>query len=150
MPQFIFGFPLLMSSGNQALDYGELVLQALILLVLLIIVSRLVEISRNLKNRSSNSDLQNTATAFGAGTPSTHQLQLANDMPSDLTDDELVAVLTAAIQAYEADTYTSASVSDQQAITSNVSATTSASNNVNEWNAPTTAGFRIKSIKRVS
>ena len=140
MPHNMIGLPLLMSSGQVFTDYSSLAIQALILLILLIILSRAGQIRDLLKKASNITD---------ASVPDL----LANDtalgvmQSDDLSEEELVVVLTAAIQAYEADRIATIAPSSVDHIDSD------SSYSQQSETVPlieTTAGFRIKSIRRVS
>ncbi len=145
-----FAIPAVLVSETLPLQYTLITLTAAILLVLLFLLyqvsgnrRQVTDIHEKLSKRLSQ------ATAFDAGSA-----VAPAGMPSlsgEADDHELLAVLTAAVAAYEADIKSSEptviAYSDSE---TDILVTDSLTGREHKWDAPTTAGFRVRSIKRVS
>lgn len=151
MPDLTFALKTVLVSDAMPLEYTKIALTAAVLLVLLALLyhvsanrKQVTEISEKLSLGLNNAELSQEKAS--------KQLTMSRSDDADHLDDyELAAVLTAAIAAYES----GLSVSEaSEEISTELSANTihhaPVAATIPKWDAPTTAGFRIRSIKRVS
>lgn len=142
MPQRLEDLPRLVYRASQFSDYSSLILQALILLALLIILSRATAIRNLLKSfLNKEKDNENSSQAsvnHDAPAPTFASTALSSD--DDIPEELLVAILTAAIHAYEFEQLTIDPVAKEEIRKSDEDITA----------IETTAPFVIKSIRRVS
>lgn len=152
MPYLINGPQLLLTSGDSPMEQATIAMAVAGLITLFILLYQLSDIRKQLtrfyekwsKDAAIREESSNTITA------SARKAQPTVDF--DLEADELTAVLAAAIYAYEAD-LTSQGLTEETVGTADMIQLAAGPERLTapvRWNAPTTAGFRVRSIKRVS
>lgn len=147
MTNYTLRFNQVLTSGSQSSTYIAIAAIALSLLLLVVLIHQLGGIKLHLKEIRDT--LSPKDEAISGNTTAANPL--AADVSEHIPEDELIAVFMAAITAYEADmaSTSEASIAADTRKDNLHTAVPLAAASTN-WNAPSTAGFRIKSIKRVS
>ena len=145
-----FSIPAVLVSESLPLQYTLISLTAAIFLVLLILLyhvsanrRQMAEIQEKLSDNLDQTVLLNTKSPAVYSGEAVHL--------NELDDRELLAVLTAAVAAYEEDMQSIDNLSEKtSAANTGVMALEPVAKLLPIWDAPTTAGFRVRAIKRVS